>query len=362
MINNMINGFCMAIADSVPGVSGGTIAYIMGFYQKLVDSVHDLFGKDREKRGAAARYLIKLGIGWAVGFLSAMLVLAAMFAKNIYFMSSLFLGLSIAALPFIIYEERKVIAGKYLNIVYTLIGFAIVAGLTLLKNGGHIGLSVNFHDAGVVGMIYVFIAGVVAVTAMILPGISGSTMLLIMGVYLQAVEGVHEVLTLDFSSLPSMIALAAGILFGIIFSMNMISRAFRKFRCQMVYLIIGLLIGSFVAIVYGPTTLPEALPALDISNFSIVGLVLGAVILLAFEILTGMKKKKMDQSEPAVQKGQNIQNAQNAGAEQYEQNGYAGSGTQSRRVENSENSVRREQFGRAESLGHTGKKAAREEK
>ena len=84
MINNMINGFCMAIADSVPGVSGGTIAYIMGFYQKLVDSVHDLFGKDREKRNVAARYLIKLGIGWALGFLSAMLVLAAMFAKHIF--------------------------------------------------------------------------------------------------------------------------------------------------------------------------------------------------------------------------------------------------------------------------------------
>ena len=135
-----------------------------------------------------------------------------------------------------IHSERKVIAGKYLNIVYTFLGFAIVAGLTLLKNSGHIGLSVNFHDAGAVDLIYVFIAGVIAVTAMILPGISGSTMLLIMGVYLQAVEGIHEVLMLDFSSLPSMICLAAGILFGIIFSMNLISRAFKRFRCQMVYL------------------------------------------------------------------------------------------------------------------------------
>lgn len=300
----MINGFCMAIADSVPGVSGGTIAYIMGFYQKLVDSVHDAFGKDREKRSAAARYLVKLGIGWAVGFLSAMLVLAAMFAKNIYFMSSLFLGLSIAALPFIIHSEWKVIAGKYLNIVYTVIGFAIVAGLTLLKNSGHIGLSVNFHDAGVVELIYVFIAGMVAITVMILPGISGSTMLLIMGVYLQAVESIREVLTLDFSSLPSMVCLAAGILFGIIFSVNLISKAFRRFRCQMVYLIIGLLIGSFVAIVYGPTTLPEALPILDLSNFSIAGFVLGAVILLSFEIFTGMKKKKMQQSGREIQAGQ----------------------------------------------------------
>ena len=140
--------------------------------------------------------------------------------------------------------------------------------------------------------------------------------------------------------------------------MNLISRAFKRFRCQLVYLIIGLLIGSFVAIVYGPTTLPEPLPVLDMSNFSIAGLVLGAAILLAFEILTGMKKKKMEQGEQPVQE---VQNTQNAGAEQYEQNGYTGSGPQSRRVENGENGVRREPFGRAGCPGHTDKSAAKEE-
>ena len=299
MIINMIHGFCMALADSVPGVSGGTIAYIMGFYQTLVDSVHDLFGKDREKRNAGAKYLVKLGTGWAIGFISAMLVLAAMFAKNIYFMSSLFLGLSAAALPFIIYEEREVIKGKYLNIIYSLIGFAIVAGMTILKNSGHIGFAVNFHDAGPAEFIYLFAAGLIAITAMILPGISGSTMLLIMGVYLQAVQAIHEILTLNFSSLLPMIFLGLGILAGIVFSVRLISKAFKRFRCQMVYLIIGLLIGSFVAIVYGPTTLPEAQPVMDLSNFSPAGLIAGVVILVAFELLTGMQKKKIDTAEAA---------------------------------------------------------------
>ena len=351
MITNMIHGFCMAMADSVPGVSGGTIAYIMGFYQKLVDSIHDLFGKDKEKRKVGAKYLVKLGTGWLIGFLSAMLVLAALFERNIYFMSSLFLGLSIVALPFIIYEEREVIAGRYLNIIYTAVGFAIVAGLTLLKDGGHIGLSVNFHDAGAADMIYLFIAGMIAITAMILPGISGSTMLLIMGVYLQAVESIHEVMTLNFISLPSMMSLAAGILAGIIFSVNLISRAFSRFRCQMVYLIIGLLIGSFVAIVYGPTTLPEPLPVLDLSNFSIAGLVLGIVLLLAFEILTGMKKKKMEQVE------QPVQEEQRGPDEQHE---YIRRGSQRTCIQNSENSVQHEPFGYAGRPAHTGEKAVRE--
>ena len=64
MIKEAIGGFCMALADSVPGVSGGTVAFIMGFYDQFIGSVHDLaFGKMEDKKKAIA-YLIKLGIGW----------------------------------------------------------------------------------------------------------------------------------------------------------------------------------------------------------------------------------------------------------------------------------------------------------
>ena len=49
MILNFIRGFCMALADSVPGVSGGTIAFLLGFYDKFIDSLEQIMGKDKEK-------------------------------------------------------------------------------------------------------------------------------------------------------------------------------------------------------------------------------------------------------------------------------------------------------------------------
>ncbi len=91
-IITFIHGFCMALADSVPGVSGGTVAFLLGFYDRFVDSLDDLISGTKEKRIAALRYLIKLGIGWGIGFLSAVLVLANVFESHIYLISSLFMG------------------------------------------------------------------------------------------------------------------------------------------------------------------------------------------------------------------------------------------------------------------------------
>ena len=67
MILTAIHGFCMALADSVPGVSGGTIAFILGFYDRFLDALHSLFGKDAGARKSAILYLLKLGVGWALG-------------------------------------------------------------------------------------------------------------------------------------------------------------------------------------------------------------------------------------------------------------------------------------------------------
>ncbi len=92
MILTAIHGFCMALADSVPGVSGGTIAFILGFYDRFLDALHSLFGRDAGLRKAAVLYLLKLGLGWAVGMGACVLALSKLFAAHIYFMSSLFLA------------------------------------------------------------------------------------------------------------------------------------------------------------------------------------------------------------------------------------------------------------------------------
>ena len=62
MLVKMFHGFCMALADSVPGVSGGTVAFILGFYEKFIDALHGLFGKDNGARKVAVLYLAKLGV------------------------------------------------------------------------------------------------------------------------------------------------------------------------------------------------------------------------------------------------------------------------------------------------------------
>ena len=59
---NFIRGFCMALADSVPGVSGGTIAFILGFYDDFVNSLNNLISSDKNGRITALKFLAKIGI------------------------------------------------------------------------------------------------------------------------------------------------------------------------------------------------------------------------------------------------------------------------------------------------------------
>lgn len=97
----------MALADSVPGVSGGTIAFLMGFYDNFIGSLNALISGSKQERIQAVKYLIKLGIGWAIGFCSSVLVLANVFESHIYWISSLFIGFIIFAIPVVIYEEKR---------------------------------------------------------------------------------------------------------------------------------------------------------------------------------------------------------------------------------------------------------------
>lgn len=100
-IIQFIRGFCMALADSVPGVSGGTIAFLLGFYDKFIDSIDDLLTGTKEERKDAFVFLIKLGIGWISGFVIAVLILTSVFESHIYYISSLFIGFIIFAIPIV---------------------------------------------------------------------------------------------------------------------------------------------------------------------------------------------------------------------------------------------------------------------
>lgn len=291
MILQMINGFCMALADSVPGVSGGTIAFLMGFYDEFITSVDDFLTGNLEKKKKSLGFLIKLGIGWVIGFISAVLVLTSVFESHIYAISSLFIGFIIFAIPVVMQEEKKCLTQGKKYIPYAVLGVAAVAAMTYFNpvSGGAGGMSFDNFSLGL--GVYVFLAGAVAISAMVLPGISGSTLLLIMGIYLPIINGIKDILHFDFTSFLPVFVFGCGVLVGIFSVVKLIRKALEKFRAQTIYLIIGLMIGSIYAVIMGPTTLDVPQPAMGWSDFSILFFIIGGVVILGMQKLKVTKEK-----------------------------------------------------------------------
>ena len=177
-----------------------------------------------------------------------------------------------------------------------LLGAALVVGLTLLRADAAVSLRIDFSELRLWPLLYVFVSGAVAVSAMILPGISGSALLLIAGVYLPAMHALRQLLRLDFSGLPGILALGLGVAAGAALSVRAIRAALRRFRSQMVWLILGLMAGSLYAIAMGPAGLQTPLPPVSLQTFSLPGFLAGAAVLLLLELL---RARRADTEAPS---------------------------------------------------------------
>ena len=282
MIKEAINGFCMALADSVPGVSGGTVAFIMGFYDNFIGSIHNLaFGKRQEKK-AAFLYLIKLGVGWIGGMILAVLILSALFENHIYAVSSLFIGFIAGAIPLIMKEEKESVTEWKKGILFCILGITLVAGITW-ANGKTGSTSMDLGQFSIGMAIELFFIGMIAISAMFLPGISGSTLLLIFGAYIPVITAVKGILSLNLAYLPSLIFFGSGVLVGAVTVVKVIKVCLEKFRPQTIYMILGMMLGSFYAIIMGPTTLEIPKEPLSRNKVQIIALVVGVALVLGMQ-------------------------------------------------------------------------------
>lgn len=292
----------MALADSVPGVSGGTIAYLLGYYEDFIGSLNSFItikGDKSERKTnikKSLNFLVRLGIGWIVGFVSAVLILTSVFETHIYQISSLFIGFIVFSIPVIAYEEKESLK-KFYNLIFLLLGAALVVVITLINpsdGGGVASGSVNFGQ-----LIYIMLVGMLAISAMVLPGISGSTMLLIFGVYMPVMNAIKDLLHLDFSGLPIVIATGLGIVLGVVVIIKLVKAALSHFHSQTVYAIIGLMLGSLYSIVKGPESLDTPKEALSVHSFSVLFFVIGGVVIIGLQFLKlfSGKKKTVETAE-----------------------------------------------------------------
>lgn len=270
----------MALADSVPGVSGGTIAFILGFYDNFIGSLHALFHGNLAEKKTAILFLLKIGAGWIVGFLMAVSLLADLFTTGIYEISSLFLGFVIAAIPLVISEEKDAIKGKYSCLVFAVIGAAVLVLLTRMN------FSSMVSDLGLSPFtaIYTIIAGALAISAMVLPGISGSTLLMSFGLYVPALATIKQMMSGDFHNVWLILLLLAGVIAGVFLSLGGIKKMLEQHRSAAMYAILGMMVASLYAIVMGPMTLEDPMPAMSVETFHIVWFIAGCAAVLGINL------------------------------------------------------------------------------
>ncbi len=236
----VLRGMCIGAADLVPGVSGGTMALILGIYKRLIGAIAHfdavLLGHLRRIEIVAALrridilFLVPIGIGvlLALVIFSRVIPLSLLVTEFPEAMFGFFFGLIAASIVGLL---SHVELGGAKGLVWLALGAAFgLAAATLVP--------VQTPDAGW----FIFVAGMAAIAAMLVPGISGSFVLLILGKYTDAIDALGR---LDFSFL---LPLLGGIVTGALVFSRAISWLLERFYRQTMLTVIGILGGSLLAV------------------------------------------------------------------------------------------------------------------
>ncbi|HCY4447911.1 TPA: DUF368 domain-containing protein [Staphylococcus aureus] len=246
---NILKGFAMGTSDLVPGVSGGTIALLLGIYNQFTSSISGIFSR---RFWPSFTFLIPIIIGMllAMGSLSNLFnyLLSQHHIPTMFFFGGLIIGI----VPYLLKISNYKTSFTTKHYMMVIAGIAILIVITLMNNGDkHAGETLTLSTSLIIKY---FIAGMCASSAMLLPGISGSFMLLVFGVYGTVMLAISEVVKLNFTGLPILLAVGFGVLAGFIISSKIIQYFLTHHKLMTFALIIGFVVGSLFAVFPGLPT------------------------------------------------------------------------------------------------------------
>jgi putative membrane protein len=228
-------GFVMGAADVVPGVSGGTMAFILGIYEELIDSIRSLVNPAAFKlllqfKIKAAldllpwKFLAAVGVGILAAIFSLAKFLEWMLINHPALLWSFFFGLVLASIYTVSKRVKAWGVTTATAAVIGAVGAYVLVGLVPLETPN--------------AAWFLFFSGFVAICAMILPGISGSFILVLLGKYQYVLSAVN---TRDFVTL---FLVAAGAMVGIVSIAQVLGWLFKRYHDGTVAVLIGLMLGS----------------------------------------------------------------------------------------------------------------------
>lgn len=251
-VSTFFKGYAMGAANVIPGVSGGTVAFITGIFETLINALKSfdvrairLLTKGEIKAFWShinGGFLLPLGLGVIVSVASLAKLLGYLFDHHPELIWALFFGLILASVYYVGKTVERWAIGP---VVGLLVGLGIAVTIALLKPA-----SEN------TGLVYLMLCGVVGVCSMIIPGLSGSFVLILMGNYRLILDALSDLVSasvaFDFSGmvgpLKIFLPVIVGVVVGLITFSHFISWLFRRFRDVAVALLTGFVTGSLMII------------------------------------------------------------------------------------------------------------------
>jgi len=257
LLSWFFKGAAMGAANVVPGVSGGTVAFITGIYERLIESVKSFNIKSLRmlfmgriadfSRAVDLRFLFVLGLGVVVSIFTAALLLKLLFAHQAVHVWAFFFGLILASIPQVGKSVRRWSAG---TVGALALGVLVAAAVAMMRPGVE-------NSA----FWYLFLCGMVAMASMIIPGLSGSFVLLLMGNYqLVMIDSVNGLRGLERSAFETLLPVGAGAVVGLLSLSRLLSWVFRRHHDLAVALLTGFVAGSLLVIWPWKEALVEVFP------------------------------------------------------------------------------------------------------
>ncbi len=252
---NIYRGILMGISDLIPGVSGGTIAFILGIYDRLLAAISGFFSREWKKQ---LGFLVPLGLGVVITLLAFSRVIEYLLHEHHSATQFFFMGLILGVIPYIMKqaEVKKNFTRRHFFILIA-IGSALAAMAFIQTNENVEPIT----SLSVPVFFMLFFSGWLASMAMLLPGISGSFILLLLGVYSTAINALSTL------NLPIVMAIGSGVIVGFIISSKAIQYLLEHFTYVTYAAIIGLILGSLFVVFPGFSSDPGTL-ALSTATFA----------------------------------------------------------------------------------------------
>ena len=248
---DVLRGMVIGLANVIPGVSGGTMMVSMGIYDKLIWSINHLFKQFKK----CLTILFPYAVGMVLAVLLGAVGLKIAFAKFPLPTNTLFIGLILGSLPFILKEMKGENIGWQGILVFVLF-FALVVVLKVVEKETSTEIQLS-----VLEILKLFLLGAIASATMVIPGVSGSLMLKTLGYYEPIVTGAIPALMKGVTSgdwamvghnVGVLLPFGLGIVFGIFAIAKLIEFLMKKWKGRTYCAILGMVAASPVVILMDP--------------------------------------------------------------------------------------------------------------